>query len=138
MWFLLTQVAEAGGAGGAAVMPIMEFIISLIATIIGGVVVLAILFKGGALLFAHDRENLGGWVVGFLFGVALIVAARPIAASVTGFASGATWEMIQTIRPCEIVGYLVGDVLWGSLVLGGWYKLGRWIGMPRERRQDEN
>ena len=39
----LSPVAEASGAGGASVGPIMEFIVSLISTIIGGVVVLAVL-----------------------------------------------------------------------------------------------
>ena len=63
---------------------------------LAGVVVLAVLFKGGALLFAHDRENLGGWVVGFFFGVALIAAARPIASGVTGFAGGVTVDMLRT------------------------------------------
>ena len=125
MWLILSQVAEASGAGGSAVGPIMEFIVSLISTIIGGVVVLAILFKGSTLLFSHDRENLGGWVVGFLFGVALIAGARPIAAGVTSFASGVSWEMFQIVTASEIVGYLLGDVLWGSIVLGGSYILGQ-------------
>ena len=74
----LSPVAEASGAGGASVGPIMEFIVSLISTIIGGELVLAVLLKGGALLFAHDRENLGGWVVGVLVGVAVIAEAHAL------------------------------------------------------------
>jgi hypothetical protein len=127
MWIILTQMAEANGAGAGAVAPIMEFFVSIIATIIGGVVLLAILFKGATLLFSHDRENLGGWVVGFLFGVALIAGARPIAAGVTGFAAGISFEMLQVVTVSEIVGYLLGDLLWGSIVLGGSHILGQWI-----------
>ena len=132
----LSPVAEASGAGGASVGPIMEFIVSLISTIIGGVVVLAVLFKGGALLFAHDRENLGGWVVGFLFGVALIAAARPIASGVTGFAGGVTLEMLRSVSVSEVVGYLLGDLLWwGSVGLAG-YGLGRAVVRTNEVTHD--
>ena len=114
----------------------MEFIVSLISTIIGGVVVLAVLFKGGALLFAHDRENLGGWVVGFLFGVALIAAARPIASGVTGFAGGVTVDMLRTVSVSEVVGYLVGDALWWSALLGAGTLLGRSLRTAREATPD--
>ena len=136
MWGILTQIAEASGSGGASVGPIMEFIVSLISTIIGGVVVLAVLFKGGALLFAHDRENLGGWVVGFLFGVALIAAARPIASGVTGFAGGVTVDMLRTVSVSEVVGYLVGDALWWSALLGAGTLLGRSLRTARETTPD--
>ncbi|HEY5864774.1 MAG TPA: hypothetical protein VI542_04355 [Candidatus Tectomicrobia bacterium] len=132
MWFIVSQIAEASsGGGGSAVGPIMEYIVSLIVTIVGGVVILAILFKGAQLLFSHERENFGGWVVGFLFGLALIAGSRPIAAGVTGFAGGVTVEMWQVVTVSEIAGYLLGDVLWGSIALGGWYLVGQKICQAR-------
>lgn len=119
MEWLLSTLAEAGtGAGAAAVGPITEYIISLVASIVGAVIVIAILVKSGSFIGGHDRENITGWLIIFLFGCVLFAAARPIAASISGFAAGSPLTDALEVYTSDLVGFLLGDALWVGLTLG--------------------
>jgi hypothetical protein len=119
------------GAGAGAAQPIIDYILGFVFVIVGAGLVLVLLFKGiEALSDGHVGRFVAVLVLFMVVGV-IIGSSRQIATAVTGFAGGATLTPDATATAMEVVGYLLGDLLWMSIAVGGWMVAYAWLASTR-------
>ena len=128
-WWVSPVVEASTGAGGGAAQPIIEFVLSWLFTIAGAGIIIGLVIKAVTLIGNEHREGITGFLVTFLFAVVLIGSSRQIASAVTGFAGGTPLVSDETgTLASAVLGYLLGDLLWGSSVLLACTAFGHWMG----------
>lgn len=112
----LLGLAEAT-TGGAGVEGIMVQLVTLILALCGLGLAGIIGFHGLRIAASHNFQGVAELMVALAVGGGLIFGAKPLAAQVTGQASGAVLQVLTSAAPLnEVVGDLVGMVLLPAMV----------------------